>query len=302
MNQNLSARAIDAFLALEETRRFALAARRCHVSPSTFSQMISRLEEQVGARLFDRDTRNVSLTPEGEVFSNSAHRIATEIRSALAELMDRAAHRKGRIRVAVTPSLAADWMPQRLAEFHAAQPGIALRMHDVSTERCLEMISRGEVDFGVNAQPGPEPEFENFLVFRERYHLLCRDSDPLATLKKAKLRDLKGRAFVHLVRSGSVRQHMTPLLATAQVTDSGMEVANFGSVAGLVAAGFGISIVPEHAVQLCHRPGLVAIPLQSPQAVRPVTMIRRRGRSLSVAAAAFWAQLAAGRNDSRHAA
>ncbi len=293
MNTNLSGRAIDAFVALEETRRFALAAKRCHVSPSTFSQMIGRLEEQLGARLFDRDTRNVSLTPEGEVFSHGAHRIAAEIRASMTELRERAQHRMGRVSVAVTPSLAADWLPQRLAEFHKAHPAIALRMHDVTTERCLEMISRGDVDFGVSAQPGPELEFENHLLFKERYHLLCRKSDPLADLREVRLRDLKDRGFVHMVRTGSVRRQMTPLLATAQVSDSGMEVANFGSVAGLVAAGFGISIVPEHAIQLCHRPGLVAIPLQTPKAVRPITMIRRKGRSLSVAAQTMWNQMKA---------
>ena len=290
-SMNLSGRAIDAFLALEETRRFAVAAERCHVSPSTFSQMIGRLEEQVGARLFDRNTRNVSLTPEGEVFSHGAHRIAAEIRSSLDELRERADRRRGRVSVAVTPSLAAGWLPQRLAEFHAAHPGIDLRMHDVTSERCLEMIGRGDVDFGVSAQPGPELEFENHLLFMERYHLLCRRSDPLARLSEIGLRELKGRGFVHMVRTGSVRQQMMPLLSTARVRDSGMEVANFGSVAGLVAAGFGISIVPEHAIQLCHRPGLVAIPLNAAKAVRPVGMIRRRERSLSVAADAMWERL-----------
>ena len=88
---NLSGRLIDAFLALEETRRFAVAARRCNVSASAFSQMIGRLEEQVGARLFDRDTRNVALTPEGQAFSAGAHRIADEIRATLSDLKDRAA-------------------------------------------------------------------------------------------------------------------------------------------------------------------------------------------------------------------
>ena len=290
---NLTGRAIDAFLALEETRRFAVAAKRCHVSPSTFSQMIGRLEEQVGARLFDRDTRNVSLTPEGEVFSHGAHRIAAEIRSSVDELRERASRRRGRVTVAVTPSLAADWLPQRLAEFQATHPGIDLRMHDVTSERCLEMVGRGEADFGVSAQPGLELEFDNHLLFMERYHLLCRDSDPLAGLREVALRELKGRDFVHMVRTGSVRQQMMPLLATARVRDSGMEVANFGSVAGLVAAGFGISIVPEHAIRLCHRPGLVAIPLGAPKAVRPVNIIRRRSRSLSVAADAMWQQLKA---------
>jgi LysR family transcriptional regulator, carnitine catabolism transcriptional activator len=291
MHHNLSGRAIDAFLALEETRRFVLAAKRCHVSPSTFSQMIARLEEQVGAKLFDRDTRNVSLTPEGEVFSVGAHRIAAEIRSSLSELMDRASHRRGRVAVAVTPSLSADWLPRRLAEFRQVYPDIELRMHDVTTERCMDLVRRGEVDFGVCSQPGAEAEFDNVVLFQERYHVICPDGDPLARLAEVKLSDLRHRSFIHMVRTGSVRQQMTPLLAQAHVSDSGMEVANFGSVAGLVAAGFGISIVPEHAVRLCHRPGLVAIPLQSPKAVRPVIMTRRKGHSMSAAAAAFWCQL-----------
>ncbi len=288
---NLSGRAIDAFLALAETRRFALAAKRCHVSPSTFSQMIGRLESQVGARLFDRDTRNVSLTPEGEVFSHGAHRIAAEMRASMSELRERANRRIGRVTVAVTPSLASDWLPQRLAEYQQINPGIALRMHDVTSGRCLELILRGDVDFGISAQPGQDLEFENHLLFMERYHLLCRKTDPLAKLPEIRLRDLKDRAFVHMVRTGSVRQQMMPLLSTAQVRDSGMEVANFGTVGGLVAAGFGVSIVPEHAIGLCLRPGLVAIPVKSPKAVRPVTMIKRRGRSLSVAAAVLWDQL-----------
>jgi LysR family carnitine catabolism transcriptional activator len=288
---NLSSHEIDAFLALEETRRFAIAAQRCHLSPSAFSQMIGRLEEQVGARLFDRNTRNVSLTPEGEVFSHGARRIAAEIRASVNELRERANRRVGRVSVGVTPSLAADWLPQRLAEFQSAHPGIALRMHDVTSERCLQMIERGDVDFGISAHPGSDLEFEHHLLFMERYHLVCRIIDPLAKLPEIRLRDLKNREFVHMVLSGSVRQQMMPLLSTAQVRDSGMEVANFGSVAGLVAAGFGISIIPEHAIQLCHRPGLAAIPLNAPKAVRPVSMIRRRDRSLSVAANALWEQL-----------
>lgn len=288
---NLSSHEIDAFLALADTRRFSIAAQRCNLSPSAFSQMIGRLEEELGVRLFDRNTRNVALTPEGEVFLHGAQRIASEMRASVAELRERANRQAGRISVGVTPSLAAEWLPQRLAEFHLRQPGISLRMHDVTSERCLEMIGRGDVDFGVSAQPGSDLEFENQLLFMERYHLVCRQNDPLAELQEIKLRDLKDRVFVHMVRTGSVRQQMMPLLATAQVRDSGMEVANFGSVAGLVAAGFGISIVPEHAIQLCNRPGLVAIPVNAPKAVRPVSMIRRRGRSLSVAANALWEQL-----------
>jgi DNA-binding transcriptional LysR family regulator len=288
---NLSGRLIDAFLALEETRRFAMAAERCHVSPSAFSQMISRLEEQVGARLFDRDTRNVALTPEGEIFSQGAHRIAAEISAATNELKDRARRNIGRVSVAGPPSAAAAWLPEQLALFRKEQPGIVLRLHDVVSDRCLDMISRGEVDLGLNAQPGNELEFEAKHLFDERLFLLCRRDHPKAGQKRLVLKDLRGEEFIHTVRTGSVWQQTQAMLGAARVRDSGFEVAQFGTVAGLVENGFGVSLVPELALRLCSRPGLVAIPLADRKAVRPIYMVRRRRRSLSVAAAAMWERL-----------
>lgn len=288
---NLSGRLIDAFLALEETRRFAVAAQRCHVSPSAFSQMISRLEEQVGARLFDRDTRNVALTPEGEIFSQGAHRIAAEITSATNELRDRAHRNVGRVSIAAPPSAAAAWLPGQMAQFRRDYPGIALRLHDVVSDRCLDMIARGEVDLGLNAQPGNELEFEARHLFDERLFLLCRGDHPLAALKQAKLNDLRNQEFIHTVRTGSVWQQTQAMLRAARIRDSGFEVAQFGTVAALVESGFGISVVPQLALQLCSRPGLVAVPLGDRKAVRPIFMVKRRHRSLSVAAAAMWERL-----------
>jgi LysR family carnitine catabolism transcriptional activator len=288
---NLSGRLIDAFLALEETRRFAIAAQRCHVSPSAFSQMISRLEEQVGARLFDRDTRNVALTPEGEVFSQGAHRIAAEINAATNELRDRAQRLVGRIAIAAPPSLAAAWLPEHLAKFRKDHPSIALRLHDVVSDRCLDMIARSEIDFGLNAQRGNDLEFEAHLLFNERLYLICKTTDPLAKLGEVRLLDLKNRDFIHTIRTGSVWQQMQPMLAAAKIRDSGFEVSQFGTLAGLVASGFGISIIPQFAVQLCWRPGLVTMPVSDRKALRPIYIVKRRNRSLSVAAAEMWTRL-----------
>ena len=289
---NLSGRLIDAFLALEETRRFVVAAERCHVSPSAFSQMIARLEEQVGARLFDRDTRNVALTPEGEIFSQGAHRIATEMNAALSELRERSLRTIGRVAIAAPPSLCAAWLPQQMAVFRCDNPGIAQRLHDVVSDRCLNMIAAGEVDFGLNAQRGNELEFEAQLLFNERLFLVCRGNDPLARLKSVRLKDLGQREFIHTVRTGSVWQQMQPMLTEAGVRDSGQEVAQFGTLAGLIASGFGISVVPQFALRLCERPGLVTVPVSDRKALRPIYRVKRRHRSLSLAAAAMWEQLA----------
>jgi len=288
---NISGRLIDAFLALEETRRFAIAAERCHVSPSAFSQMITRLEEKVGARLFDRDTRNVSLTAEGEIFSKGAHRIANEILNSISELRDRASCATGRVAIAAPPSLAASWIPRQMAEFKRDYPGISLQLHDVVSDRCIEMVASGEVDFGLNARAAHSKEFDSLLLAQEGMFLICPSNHSLAKRMSLKLKDLKGCIMVNTVRTGSVWQHLQELLQPFDIADSGFEVSQFGTLAGLVANGFGVSVVPQFAVQLCKLPGLIAIPIEDRKAVRPIYMLKRKNRSLSAAADAMWIKL-----------
>lgn len=288
---NLSGRLIDAFLALEETRRFAVAAERCNVSPSAFSQMIGRLEQQVGTRLFDRTTRNVSLTPEGEVFSEGAHRIAAEIRGTVVELRERVQRKTGRVSIAAPPSLAADWLPRQMALFRDAHPGIDLRLWDVVADRCLEMVRRGDVDFGLNALRGQQTEFEAQRLFDEPFFVICPETDPLARRRSVKLRDLKGRPCLQTVRSGSVWQETQKLLQQAEMRDTGFEVNQVGTLGGLVAHGFGIALVPQSALQLCRQAGVAKVKVAEPGATRPIYLVRRRDRSLSLAAAALWEQL-----------
>ena len=288
---NISGRLIDAFLALEETKRFAIAAERCHVSPSAFSQMITRLEEKVGARLFDRDTRNVSLTAEGEIFSKGAHRIANEIVNSITELRDRASCAIGRVAIAAPPSLSASWLPRQMAEFKQAHPGIRLQLHDVVSDHCIEMVANGEVDFGLNARSVHAKEFDSLLLAQESMYLICRDTHPLAKHKSLKLKDLSGCVMVNTVRTGSVWQQLQDLLKSIDIQDSGFEVSQFGTLAGLVANNFGVSVVPQFAIQLCKLPGLVAVPIDDRKAVRPIYMLKRKNRSLSVAAETMWHKL-----------
>lgn len=284
----LSARLIEAFLALDETRRFVVAAERCHVSPSAFSQMIARLEREVGARLFDRNTRQVALTAEGEAFAVGARRIAAEIAASIGEIADRAAFRSGRVTVATPASLSADWMPAQLAAFRTAHPSLVLKLRDVVTDRCLDLVQAGQADLAIVGLPGNALEFESLSCFDERFFVLCRRDDPLAAGARVSLRQLRGRAFI---RTSSVWRQLQPELLRAQVRDTGLEVEQFGTVAGLVLHGFGISLVPASALSLCRRPGLLARPVADRAVVRPLYLVRLRGRTPSAAAAALWRQL-----------
>ena len=92
---DFSGRLLGAFLTLADCGQFKLAAERSNVSQSAFSQMISRLERQLGTRLFDRDTRHVSLTPEGQALVPLARALATDVESMYGSLRDHAERRKG---------------------------------------------------------------------------------------------------------------------------------------------------------------------------------------------------------------
>ncbi|MBL8338300.1 MAG: LysR family transcriptional regulator [Rhodoferax sp.] len=298
---NLSGRLVDAFIALEETRRFSLAAERCNISAPAFSQMITRLETQVGVRLFDRDTRKVTLTAEGEVFAQGARRIAAEMRATLAEVQGRVGLSSGRVQIAAPPSLSSWWLPRRMARFRADHPGIALRLADVVSDRCLDMLRSGEVDIGINAQSGNPLEFDAVRLFQEGSWVVCPSDDALAGQSHVTLRQLRHRKFIQTARSGSVYQYLRHLVEHADFEDTGLEVTHLSTLGGLVRAGFGVSIVPEHAVGICLQKGVTAVPLQAEGTTRSIYLIRRRGHSLSSAADVFW-QMLLGERDADRAA
>jgi len=284
----LSGRLIDAFLALEETRHFGLAAQRCHVSPSALSQSISRLESQLGTKLFDRDTRNVSLTPEGEIFSQGASRIAAEIRSTLEDIGDRLQKKAGRVNLAAPPSMASNWLPERMAVFKSRFPNIELRLSDVVSDQCIELISQGQADIAINAQPGNPLELDSRMLFNEPMFLICHSNHPFASEESISLRDLKKQPFIHTIRTGSVWQHVQSFLGIAGVVDTGLEVSQLGTLGGLVARDFGLSIVPQFALTLCMRTGVAAVRIKDQKAVRPIYLVKRKNHSLSVAAQSFY--------------
>src|SRR5438552_2564622 len=123
MQANISTKLLHAFLALDECRHFTRAAERCHLSQSAFSVVIQKLETTVGAQLVERDTRNVTLTAEGEIFVEVARSLVADIESAFSDMADYVARRKGRVSIAALPSLAANGLPAVIAQYKKQYPG-----------------------------------------------------------------------------------------------------------------------------------------------------------------------------------
>ena len=282
---NISTRQIRAFLALAHHRNFTRAAQESHLSQSAFSTMIRTLEDALGLRLFDRDTRKVDLTPEGELFRQGVSRLMEDFRTTMADLGEHAAQRRGRARIAALPSLAAGWLPPLLADFRRKHPGIALEVTDELSESCIERVRSGRADFALAAIRSTSPELRADPFCSDRFHLVCRRDHPLAARKRVGMPDLAGMPFIHLARNSSVRQHIEAALGTSAL-EGEMELEQLSTVAGMVRAGLGISVVPSLALFHFDHPDLVTRPLHAPGLKREIFVVRRRDRSLSLAAQA----------------
>ncbi|MGQ0512173.1 MAG: LysR substrate-binding domain-containing protein [Betaproteobacteria bacterium] len=284
MTINIASRDLRGFLALAETRHFRLAAERCRLSQPAFSQLIQRVEAATAARLFERSTRQVTLTSEGEVLVAAARRILEDIDSALADLRDHAARRKGRVAVAALPSLAAGILPGLLAGYRRRHPGVAIELFDVLSDRCVALVREGRADFAVAAAGPNLSEFETRPLAEDGFHLVCRRDHALAGRRRISLRDLAGCALIHLARTSSVRQHLDPVLREARHASTGLEVEQLPTVAALVSKGLGVSLVPTLTLAYFRQPDLVSVPLAAPGLSRRILAVVPRGRSLSPAA------------------
>ena len=284
---NLSARDIQAFLALAEVKNFTRAAARSHLSQPAFSALIKALEDSVGLKLFDRSTRHVLLTPEGERFLHSAQRIAAEFEDCAKAMRDTAQLARGHVAVALLPSLAAGWLPGVLAQFLARHPGVEVAVRDVLSEPCIAAVEQGEADFALAAVRVDTPDLQAEPFCRDDFHLVCRTDHPLAAQPQIRVDDLQPWPFVHLARHSSVRQSLEaaffPLAMRTLV-----EVEQLATVMGLVQAGLGISVVPALSLFHFDKPGLCTRPLALRAMDRQIYLVRRRERSLSVAAQALY--------------
>jgi|GEM_PF-7403 len=286
MRADISSRVLYAFIALAELKHFTRAAERCHTSQSALSVMIKKLEADVGTRLFERDTRKVALTPEGELFAEAARSLISEIESAFDNISDYVARRRGRVAIAALPSLAATGLPEVIAEYARLYSGVAVTLHDALSDQCLMLLRQGKADLALTA-PGPHvAEFDSHTLCSDPFYVVCRDDHPLAGSKLVKLTELAGEKIVHLARSSSVRQHVELLLRDVPALHSGFDVEHLATVAGLVSQGMGISLVPELTLFQFRQIGLFAIPLASDHR-RPILLVRRKDQSLSIAAQAM---------------
>jgi DNA-binding transcriptional LysR family regulator len=183
---NLTLRQLRAFVAVATLRGFTAAGKQLHLSQSALSGLVKELEDGLGMRLLNRNTREVSLTQAGAEFLPLARRVLTDVHDAVAGMSDLKHQRRGIVRVAALELLSCTLLPNGIAAFQRTFPRLEVRLSDSVIEQVLAKVGSGEVDLGIGPEPARDPEIERTLFLTAPFQLVCRRDHRLAQRARAR--------------------------------------------------------------------------------------------------------------------
>ncbi|MEY9889544.1 DNA-binding transcriptional LysR family regulator [Catenulispora sp. MAP5-51] len=256
-------------IAVAETGGFTRAAERCLVVQSALSHQIARLERELGARLFERTSRRVSLTPAGAAFLPAARQCLEAADRAAAEVAAAVGEVRGRLAVGLIPTVTAVDIPGALRDFHERYPRVRISLRVGASDDLVEKVKGGSLDVAflglpVSAEPRGVAVHE---LARDALVAVAAPDHPLASRESVTLRELAAEPFVDLPAGTAGRLQSDEAFEAAGLTrDVAYEVTTADYTARLVAPGLAIALLPAAWAPSLN--GVTVIPvLDAPQRV-----------------------------------
>jgi DNA-binding transcriptional LysR family regulator len=285
---DLNLRQLQTFVTVAQVSSFTRAARLLHLSQPALTKQVRQLEETLGVRLFDRNTRTVELTRIGKELVPAFKELLQEIEAVVTSTKELAAQSRGVVRIAALPSISWAILPTAAARFKELYPGISVVLKDVIAQRLVAMVKAEEVDFGVGSLNVADPEVRFSPLLRDRMIVVFPPGSGLEQKKTVGLKDLAGLPLVLMESGSSVLKLVDRAFESiGEIARPAYEATYMSTAAGMVKAGLGIAILPSSAFEMGELTGLGVRPISHPELTREIGTIEKTGRSLSPAAESF---------------
>ena len=294
---NISIRQLTAFIKVADNGSFTRASDQMHLTQSAVSGLIKELESNLGIVLFDRTTRQLSLSVVGHHLLPQARRILNEMQLFENEASSLTNLAQGQVRLAVS-QFAASSMPAVIAQFAKEYPDISVSLLDCSAENVLEHIQNIEVDLGVGTEVGTELEFMETeddiradLLYQLPFCVVMPDSHMLAQKREVTWQDLIDIPLITL--QGPFLEQVTTELderIVSHIQQARYKVNFMSTALEMTRQGFGITLclpyMPE-VIDWVSANGLQMRSLAHPIKMRRFFIYQRSSRALSPASIAF---------------
>jgi LysR family carnitine catabolism transcriptional activator len=293
---HVSSRQLLAFLEVVRLRSISKAAEQMPMSQSGMSMLIKDLEDQIGARLFDRNPRSVTLTDSGRELLPVAQRIVQELRDLSSTIEGTEAATQSRLTVAATPMVTMSLLPDIVRGFTDSHPQVSIAIADVDVNTVRQRVLDGEADIGLGFFVKPAAG-----LLRQplcRFRLMCVSpptsarSPRLSQRAWSSLRDLP---LIGLPPDNPIQTLVESHLARVGGGGGQRQEMNFiGTLIAMARAGLGHAIIPSFAIEECKRHGLQISMLTSPVVYLDLYLVSRRGTRPKSTAVDFAARVKAG--------
>ncbi|WP_424766758.1 LysR family transcriptional regulator [Paenibacillus sp. sgz302251] len=282
-------RQLHYFVKVAKKEHVTQAAEELHVAQSAVSRQIHQLEEELGVKLFVQKGRNLQLTPVGQLFLKRAEVIIADLERAVIEIHEFLDPEKGEIRLGFPHSLGISLIPQVVAAFRKSHPNVKFRFKQGMYPSLIRDMVKGEIDL---AFISPFPDEHDFVcgevLLTEELYAILPPGHPFSDKESIKLKELAEETFVLFSEGYSLRPIVWDACQQAGFTPKiGFEGEETDTIRGLVAAGMGVSLLPEMALHYTGPLQPSKVRVTEPQVTRTIGLIRRSNEKLPLVAKVF---------------
>lgn len=277
------------FAAVAEAGSITRGAERAHLATASASERMAGMEEALGARLLERGRRGVRLTPAGEALLHHARIVLHQMERMRADLAGYARGVRGHVRLLTNTAALSEFLPDALAAFLAAHPGIDLDLEERPSPEIVEEIAAARADLGIVADTADPGQLETRPFRADRLVLVTARDHPLATRRDVTLTEVVDEPFIGLREGSALQDHLAGHAARlGRALRLRARLGSFEAVCRVVGKGVGVAIVPEAAARRSRRSaGIRHVPLAEPWAVRRLVLCARCFEDLPVPARSF---------------
>ncbi len=244
----LSLRDLEYAVAVADLQHFGRAAERCGVSQAGLSEQVRKLEVVFGCPLFERTTRRIALTRDGEVLIGQARQVLDAARVLLETARNRADPLSGPLRLGVIATLGPYYLPGLLRDVRMRFPDLHLRLEEGLTLKLLQSLQAGALDAVLLAVPAPADGVTCESLFFEPFRAILPARHVLAARPAVRLADLAGDGLLLLEEGHCLREQALLLCQLGRPDRDGRFASSLEMLRHMVAAGEGHSLVPLLAV------------------------------------------------------
>lgn len=251
-------RQLKYFISAARHLNFTKAARECCIVQTAMTQQIANLENEIGARLFERNRRMVQLTPAGKVFLKEAKTVLARAEQAVEEARSCAAGYDGMLCIGYHGELVRQDLTKILRAYRARFPQVKVFLYQQTQDEMVEGLENEVVDFGFSLHSGyydTLPWMRSLILGEERLKLVVSEDHPLAARCQVCFEDVKEEFFIAFDEKSMEEREI-------QMAANGVVLRHYGGIRDhvsgemLIRSGYGVAIWAERLCDEKERPGL----------------------------------------------